>query len=134
MDLKKLISESGLRFDFIAEKLFPKNRHPYNALNRVVTRGGELTGTQLAALADVTGLTVDALLGRSAAPWTAKVGEAGLIMRRGEVFVTAMPSAGMWEIWTAGGTARRISLDGGLTVREFIAAVESEINLIDSNT
>jgi len=64
MDLNKLIREKGLRFDYVASQLFPKNKHPYNALNRVITQGRELTASQVLTLSGLLGMSADDILKR----------------------------------------------------------------------
>ena len=132
MDLRRIITQSGLRFDYLAEKLFPNNRHPYNALNRVVTRGGELTGTQLKALAEVTGLSVDTILGTAAAK--GRLTKNSLTFHVDGFDVVFDPSSACCAIEKAGEDMGHLFVGDAVTVREFLAAVQQEINSINSNT
>lgn len=69
MDLSKIIQESGLRTEVVAERLFPENTHPYAALRRVLRDGRSLRADQITALAELTGRSTDDLLGYPALNW-----------------------------------------------------------------
>lgn len=120
MDLKKIIEDSGLKMEFIAAKLFPDNAHPYNALNRVLSKGGSLKAEQVKALAEVLNVSADELLGLR---WSGKIGPSGVILKNGPVTVAITPSAGTFEVWFDG-ALRTFTLHSGMTVKGFLKEVE----------
>lgn len=130
MNLSKIIEESGLRIDFVAARLFPDNKHPYNALNRVLARGGTLSADQLRALAVLTGRTSDDLLGLA---WSGKIDASGITLAKGELRVTYTPGAGFYTLTSV--TPLGIVEIGSYvideqttTVRAFLAMVEQSID------
>ena len=125
MDIFKVIQESGLRFDHVASKMFPLNRHPYNALNRVIASRGELKAGQLVELSRLTNKSVDNLLGLC---WSGKIGETGIVLKRGAYHVHLLALENVFEIWAdPAGCVKRIETPDGLTVKEFLTLVDSEI-------
>ncbi len=50
MDIKQLIAESGRGFYSVAKYLFPNNKFPSHALNRVISGGGEFSESQIKTL------------------------------------------------------------------------------------
>lgn len=128
MDLQKILNESGLRMDFIAAKLYPDNAHPYNALNRLILRGGSLKAEQLKTLAETLGVTSDSLLGLN---WSGSVGQKCIILRTESHFVTIMPSLGLCEIRSkknAEEVEHSVPIDMELPVRQFLAKLNEELN------
>ena len=130
MNLSKIIEESGLRIDYVAARLFPGNKHPYNALNRVLAKGGTLSADQLRVLAILTGRTSDDLLGLS---WSGKIDALGLTLSKGDLQVNYTPGAGFFTITSA--TALGVVDLGSFvineeatTVRAFLALVEKTID------
>jgi len=57
IDVKNLIESAGLTVDYAAKKLFPGNKYPGVAMNRVLLGQTELDASQIAALAEI--LNVD---------------------------------------------------------------------------
>lgn len=130
MNLSKIIEDSGLRIDYVAGKLFPNNRHPYNALNRVLSRGGELSAEQLKILATLTGRTADNLLGLS---WTGRIEASSLLLTKGNYQVTYTPGAGVFSIWRikdfgSESVGTFAINEESTTVRAFLASVENLVN------
>lgn len=125
MDLQKIIQDSGFKIEFVAAKLFPDNAHPYNALSRVLREGRELKADQVKTLAEVLGVTADSLLGLS---WSGKVSDGALAIKCDRHFVAVLPRQGVWELRKVGALIATFPLKGGLTVKDFIAEVETEIN------
>lgn len=130
MNLSKIIEDSGLRIDFVASKLFPGNKHPYNALNRILSRGGELSAEQLKILATLTGRSADNLLGLS---WSGRIEASGLILTKGDYRVEYTPGAGLFSVWKIKAGAIEplgtFALDEETTtVRAFLASVQNLVN------
>lgn len=131
MDLQKIITDSGLKMDFVAAKLFPENAHPYNALNRVLSKGGGLKAEQVKTLSEITGLSADTLLGLN---WTGKLAHAGIILSRSGVIVSAVnrsPEHAIWEFWRDGVKLHEISVEPKISVRDFVALLDTEINKLN---
>jgi len=130
MELSKILQASGMRSDFIARQLFPNNKHPYNAMNRLLSGGGELKASQLKTLAELLNTSVDLLLAHPVAPisWSGSkiTGRGGLVLKSGDFTVTFDSSLAHYtiqknmDVW-------QIPSPPGLTVREFLAAVEIHI-------
>jgi hypothetical protein len=130
MNLSKIIDESGLRIDYVAARLFPGNKHPYNALNRVLARGGTLDADQLRVLAILTGRTTDDLLGLS---WSGKIDASGITLAKGELRVSYTPGAGFFTITSATSLGvvdlgSYVIDEEATTVRAFLALVETAID------
>lgn len=133
MNLAKIIEESGLRTDFVASRLFPNNRHPYNALNRVLAKGASLDADQVRILATLTGRTADDLLGLS---WSGKIESNTLTLSRGDYRVIYTPGAGLWALLKSTPLGfeqlgNYLISETGTTVREFIATVEETIKSLN---
>lgn len=118
MDLKKIIKDSGLRLDHVAAKLFPDNAHPYDALNRVMSRGGSLKADQVKALADVLGVSADELLGTN---WKGKALMDGIVLYDGSTTVTVF--ANTFEVWHHG-ARKAYPLKPGISVKAFLEEIE----------
>lgn len=132
MNLSKIIEDSGLRIDYVAGKLFPNNRHPYNALNRILSRGGELSAEQLKTLATLTGRTADNLLGLS---WSGRIEAGGMMLIKGKYQVTYTPGAGLFSLFVIKpGVTELIGTfamdEEATTVRAFLASVENLVNAL----
>jgi len=131
MDLQKIITDSGLKMEFVAGRLFPLNLHPYNALNRVMSKGGSLKSEQVKILSEITGLSADTLLGLS---WHGKLAHTGIILSRSGVIVSAVnrsPEYAIWEFWRDGVKLHEISVNPQISVRDFVALLDYEINKLN---
>jgi len=129
MDLSKVIQDAGLRFDYVASHLFPGNQHPYNALNRVIAKGGKLNSSQLVALSGLTGQSVDALLGL---PYTGTLDKSQIVLRRGDFVVTYIGGSASWVLEKSQKgvlqTVAVYAVEKNATVKEFLARVDIEIS------
>jgi hypothetical protein len=130
MNLSKIIEDSGLRIEYVAQKLFPDNKHPYNALNRVVSRNGELSAEQLRILATLTGRSADNLLGLS---WSGSIDASGLLLTKGDYRITYTPGTGMFSVWRGKpGSIEPLGVfaidEDVTTVRAFLASVDNFVN------
>lgn len=63
IDLKKIIDENDLNKKEIAQQLFPGNKYPALALNRVIAGEAKLDSDQISKLALITNLTIGDLYG-----------------------------------------------------------------------
>ena len=64
IDLGLIISKLGLDVSFVAEQLFPQNKYPMLALNRVMEQETYLNEVQIAKLSAITGLTISDLFNK----------------------------------------------------------------------
>lgn len=64
INLKSIIEANGLDAGTVAEQLFPKNKFPVLALNRLLAGGGELDAMQISKLALMADCTIENLYGR----------------------------------------------------------------------
>jgi hypothetical protein len=129
MNLNRIIEESGLRIDFVAAKLFPGNKHPYNALNRVLARGGKLDADQIKILAGLTGRTTDDLL---CVTWSGRIEPNGLTLAKGDLRVNYVPGSGLFTITSATGLSvleigNFVIDEKTTTVRGFLELVEKAV-------
>jgi len=69
IDIKAIIEKQGLEMNDVAEQLFPKNKYPRLALNRVIAGDAVLDADQISKLALLADLTIAELYG---ANWKAK--------------------------------------------------------------
>jgi hypothetical protein len=129
MELNKILQASGLRSDFIARKLFPENKHPYNALNRLLAGGGELKASQLITLAELLNTSVDTLLGTSAAKGRLTKNSITFLVDGFDVVYDA--NAGGCVIEKDGADVSQLFIGDAVTVREFLAAVQKKIKSIN---
>ena len=129
MDLQKIIQASGMRSDFIARQLFPNNKHPYNALNRLLSGGGELKAGQLKRLAEILNTSVDLLLGITAAKGRLTKNSITFLVDGFDVVYDA--NAGGCVIEKDGADVSQLFIGDSVTVREFLAAVQKEIKSIN---
>ena len=131
MELSKILQASGMRSDFIARQLFPNNKHPYNAMNRLLAGSGELKASQLKTLAGLLNTSVDALLEQPVAPviWSGSkiTGRGGLVLKSRGFTVSFDSSLPHYYIEKQSGFMSSFPSPPGLTVREFLANVEIEI-------
>ena len=133
MNLSKIIEESGLRIDYVAARLFPGNKHPYNALNRVLAKGASLNAEQVKILATLVGRTSDDLLGLS---WSGKIESNTLTLSRGNYRVIYTPGAGLWSLLKSTPLGFEqlgdyLISETGTTVREFVNIVDETINSLN---
>lgn len=129
MDLQKLIHDRGLRFSFVAEKLFPKNKHPYNALNRVISKGRELTASQLLALADLLGMSADAVLDVPA--WSGRVTETGLAFSKGPYLLSHVFGASFILLYKNGKQVQSFDFDTSKPVSAILRNIEDTLKNIN---
>lgn len=61
IDLKKIISENDLDFKSVANELFPDNKYPALALNRVVKGEAFLDSNQIIKLSELSGVPIETL-------------------------------------------------------------------------
>lgn len=131
MDILKIIQTSGLRFDYVAQRLFPNNKHPYNALNRLINKKSELSESQIKTLADLSKRSTDDLLGLL--EWSGKFAGLSISLRRGDYMVAYRPGETSFELFyfvnpkDAFVSKGKFEVPKDLTVRQFLACVEDEI-------
>lgn len=58
INIKKIIVENGLNTQDVAIHLFPTNKHPNLALNRIIKGEGELNSVQVSKLASLADITI----------------------------------------------------------------------------
>lgn len=61
IDVRSVITKSGLGIEEVAAKIFPDLKNPYKALYRVMNGEGSLKAEEIARLAQVTGFEVSSL-------------------------------------------------------------------------
>lgn len=130
MDILKIIQTSGLRFDYVAQRLFPENKHPYNALNRLINKKAELSESQIKTLADLAKVSADELL--ELPRWTGQIAGASIVLTKGEALVSYEPQLGVFELYRFIGSKVKekvgtFAAPADLTVRQFLACVEDEL-------
>lgn len=74
IDLNKIISEQKLDPKEVAQQLFPGNKYPKLALNRVLSGEAVLNANQISKLALLTGLSIDQLYSENGWKSTSKAG------------------------------------------------------------
>lgn len=126
MDLYKIIRAKGLRIDYVAERLFPNNKHPYNALLRVMNKG-ELSESQILTLCELVGATPNQLLGAGEG-WTGRAAN-GLILRKGRFAVLYSSKTGVYSIEDeeTDKTLGTYTLKEGTTVPEFLELLDAQL-------
>lgn len=137
MDLSKFILVKGLRFDFVAEKLFPANLHPYNALRRLINKGGELTQSQILTLYELTGVTPNELLGATEA-WKgstpAAVSKDGKVLdlKKGDYRAIYSPALGTYALLIEKPEGAKdlgtFAAPANISVRDFLQMLDDQIN------
>lgn len=70
IDIERIIKEQGLNVTEVAQQLFPKQKYPRLALNRVIAGNGLLDSDQVSKLALLAGLKISDLF--SGENWTAQ--------------------------------------------------------------
>jgi len=130
MDILKIIQNSGLRFDFVAQKLFPQNKFPYNALNRLINKKSELSESQIRTLSELTKMSADELL--DLPRWLGQITGASIVLTKGDALVSYEPGLGLFELYRFRGSKIRekigtFAAPASLTVRQFLACVEDEL-------
>jgi hypothetical protein len=63
IDLKQIIKSAGLDSKEVAKQLFPGNKYPVLAFNRVMSGSAELDASQISKLALLAGTTISGLYG-----------------------------------------------------------------------
>lgn len=63
INLKDILDAKGLRYEFVGQKLFPKNRYPYLAIKRVMDGKAVLDADQISLLSQLTDIPVGLLFG-----------------------------------------------------------------------
>jgi hypothetical protein len=127
MDLSKVIQASGLRFDFVAERLFPGNKHPYNALLRLINKKAELSESQIVALAELTGASPNELLGTSA-NWKGALDGGILTLALSGFLATYTPATGVYTIHQNGAYIGSFATPLGVSVKDFIKTLNEQIS------
>lgn len=82
IDLKGIIASQNLDPKELAKQLFPGNKHPKLALNRVLAGEAVLDADQISKLASLTGLTPDELYSENGWKSTSKNGK--MIFQNGD--------------------------------------------------
>jgi len=78
LDIKTIATAHGLSLKQIAAELFPNNRHPKLALNRVISGDGALDENQIGKLAAMAGLSISDLYKEGSWTMESKEGEVSL--------------------------------------------------------
>lgn len=81
IDVKQIIETRGLDKKEIASQLFPTNKHPALALNRVIAGDSFLDSMQISKLSLLSGLTIPEIFG---VKWDTKAEENVLIFTYGD--------------------------------------------------
>lgn len=130
MDLSKIIHASGLRFEFVAQNLFPANKYPYNALLRVINTKAELSESQLIALADLLKVTPNDLLSYSE-KWVGAQDAGALELRKGDYSVIYNAALGTYTLHRSEALTTQYlgtyTVPLGITVRDFLKTVDARI-------
>lgn len=61
INLKQLLDDKGLKYEFVGQKLFPRNRYPYLAIKRVMDGKAVLDADQISLLSQITGVPIGLL-------------------------------------------------------------------------
>lgn len=129
MDISKLIQASGLRFDFVAEKLFPSNKHPYNALLRLIKKDAELSESQILTLAEILGATPNDILNCSdSAKWAGTVVEEALVFRKGEFTAEYSTQLATYSLYRKKEYLGTFAVQADLSVKGFIEELNKQIS------
>ncbi len=130
MDVQEIIKRSGLRVDYVAERLFPENKRPYNALLRVISGKGELSASQVGVLCDLTGLTPNELFSKGP-KWAGTLKNGSLVLRLGQFQVEYTSALNLYEIRrVTAGNVESLGLHrtpAGVTVKQFIEILNDQI-------
>jgi len=121
MDVQEIIKRSGLRVDYVAERLFPENKRPYNALLRVISGKGELSASQVGVLCDLTGLTPNELFSKGP-KWAGTLKNGSLVLRLGQFQVEYTSALNLYV--ESLGLHRT---PAGVTVKQFIEILNDQI-------
>jgi len=131
MEILKIISDAGLRFGFVAEQLFPENLHPYNALNRIVVKDAELKAGQLTRLSELTGKSVDCILGLTWSGTSSGGAKTDLLIARGQYTVAIRKDSLQLIVYRSGAPVAERRMPVGTTVRQLLEVVDAEIAKIE---
>lgn len=130
MDIQEIINRSGLRVDYVAGRLFPDNKRPYNALLRVMGGKGQLSASQIAALSEVTGLTPNELFAKGP-KWAGTLKNGSLVLRLGQYQVEYTSALNVYEIRrVTAGNVEPLGIHtapANVTVKQFIEILNDQI-------
>lgn len=83
--LKQIIEDSELDFNEVAKQLFPSNKYPRLALNRVLQGHSNLDSQQLSKLSKLTGLEIENIISPGNT-WEIRSSKKGIIKFQNDVY------------------------------------------------
>jgi len=87
IDVRAILSKSGLGIEESASLLFPNHKRPYHALKRILDGIGELNAEEIARLSNITGIEVSLLFNPGIWKVTAGVsGEVSVLRMRSDQY------------------------------------------------
>jgi hypothetical protein len=129
MDVSKIIQSSGLRFDYVAEKLFPGNKFPYNALLRLVNKNAELSESQIITLAEMLNVTPNDLLG-DVPKWKGAISGSALVLTYQAFEVDYSPTLGTYTLHQNGVYLGTFATPQGISVKDFLKTITDQIKTV----
>jgi hypothetical protein len=94
INLKAVIEQTGIDHTALAEALFPFNKYPKLALNRVIEGDGHLDAHQISRLSLLTGLGIEELY--STGSWKIAAKNKTMFFSNGEYFAELDMSGKVW--------------------------------------
>jgi len=81
INLKSIIKKSNIKKEYIACELFPENKFPIMALDRVIRGDSELDSKQISKLASLLDVSIDQLFNNN---WKGKSNNKSIVFEKGE--------------------------------------------------
>lgn len=132
IDLKGIISKQELDPKEVAQQLFPGNKYPKLALNRVLAGEAVLDANQISKLALLTGLSIDQLYSENDWKSTSKAGI--IAFQNGEYKAELSTETWVTKIFHNGSLFHESVITPGATpVSQYLRELNSIINKNQSN-
>jgi hypothetical protein len=125
MNLSKVITKTGLSNTEVANHLFPSNRHPYHALNRVINGISKLDVDQAKILAELANISINELY---SGVWKHETVENVHIFKRDNFEARLNTRTWVTTVRKSNSLIHDAILHGGsITLSEYIASIEKII-------
>lgn len=128
IDVDGIIKGAGLEVTYVAKQLFPTNKLPMPALQRVIDGAGLLDSNQLSKLAVMVGCTESELY--TVAGWKAKtIRGPQNVFTKGDYVAELCTSTNLTKIYHKGSMFHESVLhNGGIALSEYIIILNNIIN------
>lgn len=127
IDLQIIIDTHGLDKKNLAEKLFPNNKYPKHALDRVIEGYSNLDSDQLIILASEIGSTVDELYSTESG-WTSIASKGLITFKKGNYQAVYNPSTQLTHIYKDGVLIK----ENAVIITDKNASLDTFVNKLNS--